>query len=246
MFTNKRRKYRIVSLSAKSKSLDADEKERIITASLSVAKFTTNGINNNPTDSNAVVVSERCAKQRSAKQRLPSYISHQNGIILCVLKKSYTDTLLSKDLKGKEMETETDQQFADVKRLPSFISHPIGIVLRVFKQKRKKYKVSGKKTDDVVVSERRAKQRLETKKQWNTSSLTTLVKFLNKPMTDIKIKTEMDQQRAGVKQRSAEQRPPSFISHPNGILLRVLKKSYNPALLETKKISGLSFICHPN
>jgi len=30
------------------------------------------------------------------------------------------------------------------------------------------------------------------------------------------------------------------------MLLRVLKKSYTPALLETKKISGPSFICHPN
>ena len=39
--------------------------------------------------------------------------------------------------------------------------------------------------------------------------------------------------------------PPSFISHPKGILLCVLKKSYTPALLEIKNISG-NFICHPN
>ena len=37
-----------------------------------------------------------------------------------------------------------------------------------------------------------------------------------------------------------------FISHPNGLVLRVLKNSYNPALLETKMILGPRFIWHPN
>ena len=39
---------------------------------------------------------------------------------------------------------------------------------------------------------------------------------------------------------------PSFISHPNGMVLRVLKKSYTPSLLETKYILGPRFICHLN
>ena len=38
---------------------------------------------------------------------------------------------------------------------------------------------------------------------------------------------------------------PSFISHPNGMVLHVLTKSYISALSETKKIKGPSFICHP-
>ena len=48
------------------------------------------------------------------------------------------------------------------------------------------------------------------------------------------------------KKRLVIDKRPSFISHLNGILLRVLKKSYTPALLETKKIPGSRFICHPN
>ena len=68
----------------------------------------------------------------------------------------------------------------------------------------------------------------------------------DEPITKIEIKTETNQQCAGVKQFSAEQCLPSFINHPNGILLCVLKKSYTPALLETKNILGPSFICHPN
>ena len=38
-------------------------------------------------------------------------------------------------------------------------------------------------------------------------------------------------------------RLPSFISHPNGILLRVFKKQRS--MIE-KQLSGTSFICHPN
>ena len=40
---------------------------------------------------------------------------------------------------------------------------------------------------------------------------------------------------------------PSFISHPNGILLRVFKRQRS--MIETaslKKLSGPRFICHPN
>ena len=77
-FTNKQTKYRIVPSTAESKRFDGDKRERRIAAGLSVAKFGINGINNNHTDNNVVVVSKHCAKQHSAKQRLPSYISHQN------------------------------------------------------------------------------------------------------------------------------------------------------------------------
>ena len=66
-FANKQRKYRIVSSSAESESFDVDKREKRIADSSSIAKCTTNGINNNHTDNNAVVVSECRAKQHSVK-----------------------------------------------------------------------------------------------------------------------------------------------------------------------------------
>jgi len=76
--------------------------------------------------------------------------------------------------------------------------------------------------------------------------LTALVESLDESISDIEMKTETGQRLAGTKQYSVEQRLPSFISHPNGILLHVLKKSYIFALSKTKKVSRSSFICHPN
>ena len=63
---------------------------------------------------------------------------HETAHELCVLRvfnQHRSTSSWSKDLEGKEMETETDQQLADTKqRLPSFISHLNGIVLRVLKR----------------------------------------------------------------------------------------------------------------
>ena len=63
---------------------------------------------------------------------------------------------------------------------------------------------------------------------------------------------DRDGDRAG-EQRSAEQRPPSkftkqrlpsFIIHPNGMVLHVFKKQRS--MIEKTKTSGPKFICHPN
>ena len=57
-------------------------------------------------------------------------------------------------------------------------------------------------------------------------SLTALVEFLNESIFDTEMKTELDQQLAGAKQCSAEHCLPSFISHPNEIVLHVLNQNY--------------------
>jgi len=105
-------------------------------------------------------------------------------------------------------------------RLLSFICHPNGIVLRVFKQKQRNYTASGKKRGSLAANDDKRKRRRIGD---GAISSTALVEFLNESISDTEMKTETDQQLAGAKQCSAEQRLPSFISHPNGIVLHVLK-----------------------
>jgi len=156
---------------------------------LSIAKFTTNGINNNCTDNNSVVVSKRRAKQCSVK-RLQSFIIHPNRIVLCV-------------------------------------------------QKQRNYITSSKKRRSLAANDGERKRR----KIANEASISSkaLVEFLNESISDIEMKKENQRLACSTKQRLS-----SCISHPNGTVLRVLKKSCTPALSETKKISGPRFICHPN
>jgi len=104
---------------------------------------------------------------------------------------------------------------------PSFISHPNRIVLRVFKQKRRNYGASGKKRGSIAVANERS-----TAPSLSSSWL----------ISDTLSETLLATKKLLV---------PSFISHPNGIVLCVLKNSYTPTLSETKKLSG-SFICYPN
>jgi len=106
-------------------------------------------------------------------------------------------------------------------RLPRFIGHPNGIVFRVFKRKRSKPSLLS----------------IEVSVEQPDTSANALVKFWHESISDIELKKE-NQRRA----RSAKHLP-SFISHPNGILLRVFKKQRS--MIE-KQLLGPSFICHPN
>merc|ERR1712238_236401 len=106
-------------------------------------------------------------------------------------------------------------------RLPRFIGHPNGIVFRVFKRKRSKPSLLS----------------IEVSVEQPDTSANALVKFWQESISDIELKKE-NQRRA----RSAKHLP-SFISHPNGILLRVFKKQRS--MIE-KQLLGPSFICHPN
>merc|ERR1712238_254049 len=106
-------------------------------------------------------------------------------------------------------------------RLPRFIGHPNGIVFRVFKRKRSKPSLLS----------------IEVSVEQPDTSANALVKFWQESISDIELKKE-NQRRA----RSAKHLP-SFISHPNGILLRVFKKQ-RPMI--EKQLLGPSFICHPN
>ena len=68
------------------------------------------------------------AKQRSA-QRLPSFIGHQTGIVLCVLKRQ--QSMIQKDQRRVYA-----KQRSPSSSVPSFICHPNGMVLRVLNQQR--------------------------------------------------------------------------------------------------------------
>ena len=96
-------------------------------------------------------------------------------------------------------------------------------------------------TKKLVISSKEIKMKTKTEMETDQRRAKALVEFLNESISDIEMKKE--NQRLT---RSAKQRLPSFISHPNGMVLRVLKTSYIPAILETKKIAGPRFIYHPN
>ena len=66
------------------------------------------------------------AKQRSA-QRLPSFISHQTGVLLCVLKRQ-------RSMVQKDQQRVCAKQRSPSSSVPSFIYHSTGMVLQVLNQ----------------------------------------------------------------------------------------------------------------
>ena len=70
--------------------------------------------------------------------------------------------------------------------------------------------------------------------------LSTLSKDLEEKEMKTETETETDQRCADVKQRSAEQRLPSFISHPNGIVLCVFN-SHGANTVVGRHIKGVLF-----
>ena len=136
-------------------------------------------------------------KQRSTKQRLPSFISHSNRIELCVGKR-----------RNYAASSKKERSLAAVdKRIRS-----IAVSAKTFAVNARYAATNDKK---------RKIRRITDK---DSISLTVLVEFLNGFISNIETKTEMDQQLAVVKQCSVEQHLPRFISHPNGTVLCVLKK----------------------
>ena len=73
-----------------------------------------------------------------------------------------------------------------------------------------------------------------------------MVKRKMETKTDQQGKQQFDMSTVLVTKKPSGIVRPSFISHPNRIILHVLKKSYNPVLLKTKEKLGPSFIYHPN
>ena len=79
---------------------------------------------------NSDTVTERNAKNGNNKQRLPSFISHPNGIVLRVFKRQRS--MIQKDQDQRRV---CAKQRSPSSSVPSFICHPNGIVLRVLNQK---------------------------------------------------------------------------------------------------------------
>ena len=145
-----------------------------------------------------------------------------------------------------EAEAETNQNGTEqrVKRLPSFISHPNENVLRVFNRKRsnKQFKLSVTKPSDIdslkdlAGKQCSAKQRLtltelSIERQVHTSALLVTKKSSGiVPLKDLVGKSE-------------KIRLPSFISHPNGFVLRVFKRQRSRI---SSSSSEPTFICQPN
>ena len=93
---------------------------------------------------NSDTVTKRNAKNDNNKQRLPSFISHPNGIVLCVFKR-----------QRSMIQTDQDQRRVCAKQrspsssVPSFICHPNGIVLRYLNPKLSQIQSS---SCDIVIS----------------------------------------------------------------------------------------------
>ena len=83
---------------------------------------------------NSDTVTERNAKNGNNKQRLPSFISHPNGIVLRVFKRQRS--MIQKDQDQRRV---CAKQRSPSSSVPSFICHPNGIVLRVLNQKNLEY-----------------------------------------------------------------------------------------------------------
>jgi len=133
-------------------------------------------------------------------KRLPSFISHPNGILLRVFKK-------------QRSRIEKDQ------RRPSFICHPNGMVLKVLNQK------------------------LHPQKSTSSSltSSSSMVKM--ETATETERALSISQLSAISVTKSLAIKRPSFIGHPNGILLRVFKRQRSRIEKDQRRPS---FICHPN
>ena len=197
--------------------------------------------------------------------RLQRFIGHPNGIVFCVFKKKRSKSSVSQFDRSTVSVTKKP---LGIMMRPSFISHPNGIVLHVFKQKRSASISS--------LLPNRSDTLLETSME------------MNHPQCAPDLRIETDQQQAGVKQRSTEQRlsnssmilrkrctekqpisistsaylsvtkrlsEPSFISHPNGIVLRVFKKQQSRIQKDQLRVGAKqrspsssvpSFIDHPN
>merc|ERR1712238_390351 len=119
--------------------------------------------------------------------------------------------------------------------------HPNGIVFRVFKRNRVKSTSSSTAAAAAVAL---SMGKMEIAAATNQHGIKQRMSALS--ITIPRPKKSSQLSAVSVIKKSLVIKPPSFVSHPNGILLCVLKKSYNPALSETNKISGSRFICHPN
>ena len=69
-------------------------------------------------------------KRRAQQQRLPSFISHPNGIVLRVFKRQRS--MIQRDQDQRRV---CAKQRSPSSSVPSFICHPNGIVLRVLNKK---------------------------------------------------------------------------------------------------------------
>jgi len=75
--------------------------------------------------SGTVALKDLEGKQRSAKQRLPRFISHPNGIILRVFKRQQSII---------HQQRVCAKQRSPSSSVPSLICHPNGIILQVLNQ----------------------------------------------------------------------------------------------------------------
>ena len=178
--------------------------------------------------------------------RLPSFISHPNGIVLRDFKQKQRNyaafgkkrsNLAANDDERRRID---DGALISSMALVEFLNESIQIPIDKEKFDMSAFSVTKKLSGIQLVTmklvtlseEMKMKMKMKTEIEMETDQrlAKALVEFLNESIPDIEMKKENHRLA-----RCAKQRLPSFVSHPNGMILHVLKKSYIPVLSETKK-----------
>ena len=129
-------------------------------------------------------------KTETAKQRLPSFVSHPNGIVLRVLKRQRS--MIQTDQRRVLAKQRSSPSYSPPSSslVPSFICHPNGIVLRVLNQKQSRIQPP---SCGVAISIRNHKI--------SASSLSSSAAAAAAATSMVKMEMEMQTDQNGVEQR---------------------------------------------